>query len=153
MKVETIVVGYDGSSNARLALEAAADMVGTNGVVHVVSAYTMPSSSQISQIEASMPPEFRSKFDWLANPRSYLEDATAFLAERGVDHKGHFVQEGAASAILDTAEAVGADMIVVGSRGLSRGTRFVRGSVSSRIAHHAKTSFLVIHEDHDEDEI
>lgn len=147
VKVETIAVGYDGSSNAHLALEAAADMAGANGVVHVICAYTMPSSSQISQIEASMPGEFRAGFDWLATPRSLLADAEAFLEARGIDHKGHFVQDGAANAILDTAEAIDADMIIVGSRGLTRGTRFLRGSVSSRIAGHAKRSFMIIHED------
>ncbi len=147
MKVETIAVGYDGSSNAQLALEAAADMAGANGVVHVVSAYTTPSSSQISQIEAAMPDEFRGNFDWLATPRSLLRDAERFLEDRGIDYKGHFVQDGPANAILDTAEAVDADMIIVGSRGLGRGTRFLRGSVSSRIAGHAKRSFMVIHED------
>ncbi len=47
-----------------------------------------------------------------------------------------------ARAILDVA----ADLIIVGSRGLAHGTRFLRGSVSSRIANHAQTSFLVIHD-------
>jgi nucleotide-binding universal stress UspA family protein len=50
---------------------------------------------------------------------------------------------------LQVAEDVDADLIVVGSRGLGRGTRFLRGSVSTRVAGHAKTSFLVIH-DNDE---
>ena len=46
--------------------------------------------------------------------------------------------------MLDVADDVRATMIVVGSRGLGRGTRFIRRSVSSRIANHAKTSFMVI---------
>ena len=75
-----------------------------------------------------------------------MQDAEKYLTRRGVDHKGHFVDDNPASAMLDVADDVGATMIVVGSRGLGRGTRFIRGSVSSRIANHAKTSFMVIHD-------
>ena len=78
-----------------------------------------------------------------------MQEAEEFLAKRGIDHKGHFIADHPASAILDVADDVGASMIIVGSRGLGRGTRSIRGSVSSRIANHAKTSFMVIHDDSD----
>ena len=55
------------------------------------------------------------------------------------------IDDDPASAILDVAEKVEADLIVVGSRGLGRASRFVRGSVSAKVANHAHTSFLVLH--------
>ena len=73
------------------------------------------------------------------------------LDERGVNHKGHFVDEDPASAILDVADKVDADLIVVGSRGLGRASRLVRGSVSSKIANHAQRSFLVVHPPEEDD--
>lgn len=145
----SVVVGFDGSANAHLALEAAAELVADGGVVHVVTAYDPPSARQVAEIMASMPEEFRNSFDLLASARSYLENAEGFLSRIDVDCKGHFVDGHPAKAILDVAEDVDADLIVVGSRGIGRGTRYIRGSVSARVASHAKTSFLVVHDHED----
>jgi nucleotide-binding universal stress UspA family protein len=144
-----VVVGFDGSANAHLALEAAAELVTDGGIVHVVTAYDPPSARQMSEIMASMPAEFRNSFDLLAPARSYLESAEGFLGRVDVDCKGHFVDGHPAKAILDVADDVDADLVVVGSRGIGRGTRYIRGSVSARVASHAKTSFLIVH-DHDD---
>ena len=151
MNIPTIAVGFDESANARSALLAAVDMVADKGVVHVVTAYQMPSPRELDRagVWASVPKESRDSFDVLAAPRRFLQDAEEFLAERGVDHKGHFISDHPASAILDVADEVAADMIIVGSRGLAHSTRFIRGSVSSRVANHATTSFMVIHDDMD----
>ena len=153
MKVETIVVGVDGSANARRALEATVDCVQPGGTIHVVTAFHLPTAGQTSEVLRSLPQEFRDTYDPLATPRSYLGNAEAFLKTADIDAVGHFVEDHPAAAILQVAEEVDADLIVVGSRGLGRGTRFLRGSVSTRVAGHAKTSFLVIHDhDHDHDE-
>lgn len=147
MKVDTIVVGYDGSSNARLAVEAAIDLVSDRGVVHVVTAHDAPSASEMAALMEALPGEFRTNIDLLAGPEGNLRNAQLMLTTRGVENEGHFIEEKPAAAILDLAEKVNADMIIVGSRGLGRGTRFIRGSVSSRIAAHARTSFMIIHQD------
>jgi len=147
VKVRTIVVGFDGSDNSRRALDVSIDLVSDDGVVHVVTAYEAPSSGEVSRLLDAMPEEFRGSFDILSGPRTHLHDATSILEERGIDHKGHFISGHAAGAILDVADEVDADMIIVGSRGLGRATRFIRGSVSTRVATHAKASFMVIHDD------
>lgn len=146
MKRETIVVGVDGSANAREALEATVDLIPPSGTVHVVTAFHLPSAGQTSEVLRSLPQEFKDTYDPLATPRSYLGNAEAFLKAAGVTAVGHFIEDHPAAAILQVADDVGADLIVVGSRGLGRGTRFLRGSVSSRVAAHARTSFLVIHD-------
>lgn len=145
MKAHCVVVGYDGSANARRAVEAAIDLVGADGIVHVVTAYELANAREAARAIASLPAEFRDSIDLLATPTIYLHDAERMLDESGVRHEGHLIEGDPAEAILDLADATGADLIVVGSRGLSRGTRFLRGSVSTRIANHARTSFLVVH--------
>jgi nucleotide-binding universal stress UspA family protein len=50
-----------------------------------------------------------------------------------------------ADAILDEAEESGADLIVVGNRGMRGAKRFLLGSVPNRIAHHAPCSVLIVH--------
>lgn len=147
MHVQTIVVGIDGSPNAREALNAALDMVAEDGKVHVVSAFHAPSAAETSRVLAALPPEFHDTYDPLAASHAHLHDAEALMAARGIDGHGHFVEDHPAAAILDVADQVDADLIILGSRGMGRTTRFLRGSVSARVANRAKTSFLVIHTD------
>lgn len=146
MKVKTIVVGYDGSPDARRALEAAAELAADDTIVHVVEAYQIPSSYEMAEFTAALPAEFKDTIDLLEPRRRRLIEAEALLEQRGVDHEAHFINAKAAEAILDVAEEVDANMIIVGSRGLGRASRFLRGSVSSRIATHADRTFLVLHE-------
>lgn len=147
MKAHTIVVGYDGSDDARRALEAAAEHIADDGVVHVVTAFDEPSRSEMAKIVGRLPEEFRNAGSIDATSRGYLRDAEIMLENRGVKYHGHFVDDRAASAILDIADEVGADLIVIGTRGLGRVERFLRGSVSARVANHARTSLMMIHSD------
>ncbi len=147
MEVQTVVVGFDGSANGRRALEAGVDILAEGGTVHAVVAYSTPSPANVSQLLYSIPAEYEETFDLLAGPKSHVEEAEDYLSAAGVDHKCHFIEGNPAAAILDTALDVDADMVIVGSRGLSRASRFVRGSVSLRVASHATTSFMVIHHD------
>lgn len=145
MNVNTVVVGYDGSECSQRAIEAALVVVNEGGTVHLVSAFDAPSARDIHEAFASVPTEFTASIDLLSGPRTSLEQATKAIADRGVAVVDHFIDDDPASAILHTADEVGAEMIVVGSRGLGRATRALRGSVSTKIAHHAHIDFMVIH--------
>ena len=146
MGFETIVVGTDGSSNADRALEVAAELAEAGAAVHPICAYQPLAHSEIERILEALPAEFRDTYDPVGGSRDILTRAEQYLDRRGVDHKAHLVNGNPASVILDLAEEVGADLIVVGSRGLGMATRFVRGSTSARIANHANCSFLVVQE-------
>ena len=143
----TIVVGYDGSDDARAAAETAADLVADGGAVHVVTAYRLPSMTETARLWHELPPEFRDSFDVLAGPEAQQAELLALLHGRGVSAVGRLVEGDAASAILDAADEVDADLVVVGSRGLGAASRFLRGSVSSRVATHARMSALVVRGD------
>jgi nucleotide-binding universal stress UspA family protein len=47
--------------------------------------------------------------------------------------------------LLDAARDFDADLIVVGSRGLTSHAHFILGSVASSVAHHAPCDVLVAH--------
>ena len=49
-----------------------------------------------------------------------------------------------ADAILDVAEERGADLIVVGNKGMTGAKRFLLGSVPNKVSHHAPCSVLII---------
>ena len=49
-----------------------------------------------------------------------------------------------ADAILDVAEEQGADLIVVGNKGMTGAKRFLLGSVPNKVSHHAPCSVLIV---------
>ena len=129
-----VLVAYDGSADARLALEyAAANHAGDD--LTVISVVPVQSSGRGGGIDPTSTVE---------DHRSALGEATAILADRGVQARtvesiGH-----PADAIVDAAEQGGYDLIIVGSRGLNAVARFLTGSVSSRVVAHAPCSVLVV---------
>ncbi len=144
MPYRTVVVGYDGSDNARRAVEAAADQVGPSGTVHVVTAFHPEPDHRLVEHLRQLPEEFRYVYDESAIEKERQQPALAMLEERGVDCEGHVVPDDPAAAILDVAQRERAELIVVGSRGLGGMTRFLRGSVSARVSAHAPTSVLIV---------
>ena len=145
MGFQTVVVGVDGSECSQRALDAALAVTEAGGTIHVVSAFDTPSTRMVNEVYASVPAEYVANIDLLAEPRGKLEDAVRHASDRGFTIVDHFVDDDPASAILDTATDVTADLIVVGSRGLGRASQVLRGSVSTKIAHHSQIDFLVIH--------
>jgi nucleotide-binding universal stress UspA family protein len=132
-----ILVAYDGSESAHRALDQAAELTRSNGAeISVVSvAEPLP---QFGRAGAMLTPEeVREHLDELL-------DAKAALAEKGVT--AHVVERKgeAASMIIDEAEKEGADVIVMGSRGLNAAQRVLLGSVSSKVLHHAPCNVLVV---------
>ena len=146
MGYHAVVVGYDGSSDADAAVEAAADQVAADGAVHVVTAFHPESAARLAERLQQLPEEFRDSYDPDARERERQHPALALLQARGVACTGHVVPDDPATAIIDVARREGADLVVVGSRGLGRMRRFVRGSVSARVATHAPTSVLIVHD-------
>ncbi len=145
MDVTTVVVGFDGSDCSERAVEAALVVLNDGGTLHLVSAFDAPSAREIKDAYATVPSELTASIDLLAGPRTKLENAATAIRARGVNVVDHFLDDDPASAILHLAEEVKADMIVVGSRGLGRASRVLRGSVSTKIANHSPIDFMVIH--------
>jgi nucleotide-binding universal stress UspA family protein len=57
---------------------------------------------------------------------------------------GEIIQGPPRQVIVDEAEEWGADLIVMGSRGLGAWSRMFLGSVSSAVVHHAKCSVEIV---------
>ena len=58
--------------------------------------------------------------------------------------EAHVENGDAAARLVGTAEAVDADLLVVGDRGL-KGIRGLLGSVPNRVTHRASIDVLVVH--------
>jgi nucleotide-binding universal stress UspA family protein len=136
--VDRILVGYDGSPHASRALERAAALAGRGAGVTVVAAVHVrphvgrgPGAGPVDPVEA-------------AERRAELEDAEAFLSERGIEGRMVAGLGDPAAAIVAEAREWGADLIVVGTRGLSLAGRLVLGSVSTKVLHDAPCDVLVV---------
>jgi nucleotide-binding universal stress UspA family protein len=139
---EAIVVGTDGSDTAKQAVAEAVRLAkALDAELHVVTAFEPVRGAKI--VGAA---EGAQKF-WgpLTNDlaRSIIDDAAASARTAGVTVDPHMVQKGPAEALLDVAKEVGANLIVVGSQGMS-GARRLLGSVPNKVSHEARCNVLIV---------
>jgi nucleotide-binding universal stress UspA family protein len=141
----SIVVGTDGSETAKEAVRQATELAKSVGAaLYVVSAYEPVPESRLRSERQDVPDDLQ----WSINPREDVEatlnKAAEQIKETGVNVET-FPREGdPADAILDVAEEQGADLIVVGNKGMTGAKRFLLGSVPNKVSHHAPCSVLII---------
>ncbi len=141
----SIVVGTDGSETAGEAVRQAAQLAKSIGAsVHLVSAYEPISNQRLREERQAAP----SDVEWMVNPRedvdATLEQAAGEVRDDGVPVETYAREGDPADAILDVAEESGADLIVVGNKGMSGAKRFLLGSVPNKVSHHAPCSVMII---------
>jgi nucleotide-binding universal stress UspA family protein len=142
---DSMVVGTDGSGTAKEAVRQAAELAGRIGAkIHLVSAYEPVPEARLREERQAAPGDM----EWMINPRedvsSTLEDAAKSIREDGVEVIVHAREGDPADAILDVAEEQGADLIVVGNKGMTGAKRFLLGSVPNKVSHHAPCSVMII---------
>jgi nucleotide-binding universal stress UspA family protein len=141
----TIVVGTDGSTTAAKAVEHAAQLASTVGAqLHIAMATpSVPMLAAPDMVVAT------AEWSTATNQatRTALESAGAAATAAGAQTTTHQLAGDPADALLSLCEELGADLLVVGSRGMHGARRFLLGSVSSRCAHHADRSVLIVHTD------
>jgi nucleotide-binding universal stress UspA family protein len=140
-----MVVGTDGSETAGEAVRQASELARQLGAkIHLVSAYEPVSEGRLREERTQVPGDLQ----WMVNPRedvtSTLDVAAKVLEESGIDVETHAREGDPADAILDVAEEQGADLIVVGNKGMTGAKRFLLGSVPNKISHHAPCSVMII---------
>lgn len=149
----TILVGTDGSRPAHEAVKAAGELAHRYDLeaVHVVAGYHPISSGEMMHLAREIPGEFTDALTADAPGTNVVDEAKHKLQAMQLDVVEHAVPASGADAILEVAENVDADLIVVGSRGHGVGRRLLRGSVSTKVAHHAECDVLIVHIPHDDD--
>ena len=141
-----VVVGTDGSSTADQAARTAADIARSWGSeLHVVTAVRAPRPGMASATGAPL-------IDSGAG-QALVQEAAKAVGETAVQQFGdglkieaHAAQGNPDDVILNTAVDVGADLIVVGSKGM-RGARRYLGSVPNSVAHGAHCAVLIVKTD------
>jgi nucleotide-binding universal stress UspA family protein len=140
----TIVVGTDGSEPADAAVAMAIEFARKIGavvhLVHVVKA--SPSGIPVAQVGSSI-----AVLGDAEMTREVRDAASAVLVKAaagadGVKVETHLATGSPADALLELAGKVGADLMVVGSKGM-QGTHRLIGSVPNSVAHGATCNVLI----------
>jgi nucleotide-binding universal stress UspA family protein len=141
-----IVVGTDGSETASKAVDRAIELAAALPKTRllVVSAFAPVSGARLRDESTKAPADLQ----WMVNPREDVDATLSEAAQRGeaagVAVETYARQGDPADAILDIAEEQGADLVVVGNKGMTGAKRFLLGSVPNKVSHHAPCSVLII---------
>jgi nucleotide-binding universal stress UspA family protein len=140
-----IVVGTDGSETAAEAVGQAIDLAKLTGAtLSIVSAYQPASGRRVQAEQAGAPADVQYEIGPREDVNLVLDTAAADAKKEGIEVQTHPVEADPADAILNVAEETGADLIVVGNKGMTGARRYLLGSVPNNVSHHAPCSVLVI---------
>jgi nucleotide-binding universal stress UspA family protein len=135
---DVILVGADDSPTARRAVEAACEICAmSKGTLHIVTAF-----DSLSLVGGGDAHEFKNVIN--EDDGQALLQTLSFIAKKhGVEPVLHGAKGDAADILIAKADEIGADLIVVGNRGM-KGVRRVLGSVPNSVAHGAACSVLIV---------
>lgn len=135
-----IVVGVDGSDHARRALRWALEEARLRqATVVAVHAWHLPYDGSHPYTALAFDPDrFEHEARSVCDRAVHAEDTSGLVAPV----ETIIVHGGAAAALLELAD--GADLLVVGARGLGGFTGLLLGSVSHQVSHHAPCPVVIV---------
>jgi len=143
--IKTIVVAVDFSPSSDAALDAAIELARQLGAeIHVVHSYELHVPTMIPY-DVSIPQSFIDETRNAAAKK--LAGEVAKVTDAGIAVHSHLADRPASSVIASTAESVGADLIVIGTRGLTGLKHVLLGSVAERTLRAAPCSVLTVKTD------
>ena len=139
MTIRRILCPIDGSPGSRRALERALTLASAVGAV--VTVLQVIEDEGPLPTYSDLPPPGADRLEWLAGQR--YEPVRDALDGTAVKWTRRIEQGNAPGVICDVATEEGSDLVVIGCRGLSAAGRFLLGSGSDRVVHHAPCSVMV----------
>jgi universal stress protein A len=142
--IRVILVPVDFSPDSDRALAYAADLASALGAhLHLLHAYHLPPLAA-APYGSSLP---QSVWDELRDAaRAELEERREKLVGRGLEAQAHLTTGMASEAIREAAAEVGADLIVMGTRGRTGLAHVLLGSVAERTLRTAPCPVLTVKE-------
>ena len=142
---EHIVVGTDGSDTATEAVRQAIGLAKmADAKLDIVGAFEPIPQSRLREEASEAPGDVQYGVSPREDVNVTLDNAVGMAKQDGVDAES-FPREGdPADAILDVAEETGADLIIVGNKGMTGAKRFLLGSVPNKVSHHAPCGVYIV---------
>jgi nucleotide-binding universal stress UspA family protein len=140
--VQTVAVGTDGSGTADKAVEFAIDLAARyEAKIVFISAYNPVSESRLKREGREAPDDLQ----WMINPAEDVDATLRDCEERAEEHGLRWASEARlgepAKILVELAESNGADVLVIGNKGMERR---VLGSVPNSVSHNAPCSVLIV---------
>ena len=134
---KTILVPVDGSEHSRKALQFACEIArGLGGKLHLVHVAQPMIENRTLVLGAAAVTMHASPKELEEAGHKVIAAAKAVAAEQGCEEvEAEVIGGDPARSIVDSAKSVGADMIVMGSRGLTDLGGLLVGSVSHKVTH------------------
>ncbi len=144
--LKRIVVGTDGSDTASTAVEHAIELAkATGAALDVVTAFEPAIGRDVATEErVEVPGDVQYGLGPRQGVNLILDHAAGEAEKAGVQATTHAREGDPADALLDAAEELGADLLVVGNKGMTGAKRFLLGSVPNKISHHAPCSVYIV---------
>jgi nucleotide-binding universal stress UspA family protein len=137
--MSTLLVPVDGSPIALRAVEHAASIAKRASAEVCVVNVQLPIRAEEKDIDRAEIERFLR-----AQGQPILDAATAILRNQGVVHQTHVAIGEIAQTIVGTAQEVGAQQIVMGSRGMSALAGLVLGSNATKVIHLAQVPVTIV---------
>jgi nucleotide-binding universal stress UspA family protein len=136
--MSTVLVAVDGSASAVRAVEHAALLA-------------KRAAAEVCVLNVQLPIRAGELVDRAALDKyqrglgqQIVDTAMATLRDRGVAHQGRVVIGEIGESIVSTAQELGAEQIVMGSRGMSALPNLVLGSNATRVIHLARVPVTIV---------
>jgi nucleotide-binding universal stress UspA family protein len=136
--MQPIVIGYDGSDGAKLAIEFAGDYFGGRDAIVVTAAEAWPPAVHGDAV--GLDERTRAEVEATAAEGASLAHAAGLEAEP----RPVVAAERPWQSIIEAADEVDAGVIVVGSHGFNGLKPLVLGSVSHQLSHHAHQPVVAV---------
>jgi nucleotide-binding universal stress UspA family protein len=141
-RFHSILVAIDFSDHSRAALDLAIDLAReAQATVHLLHAYEIPLGT-IPPYGVAVPESLLGQVRDAAARR--LEKAAHRVQEAGLPCERHVVHGAPAEVIVETARTIGADLVVLGTRGLTGIKHALLGSVAERTVRTAPCPVLTV---------
>ena len=142
--MQTIVVPTDFSPHSERALEVAEKLVKlTGGKIHLLHCFQI-NVGGISPYGVTVPEEFNREVREAAEKA--IEDLERKVAAEGIEVETHLTPRFPSEAVSDLAKELGADLIVMGTRGATGLKHILLGSVAERTIRIAPCPVLTVKE-------
>ena len=140
--LETVAVGTDGSPTATKAVRFALDLAERFGArIVFITSYRPVSESRVRHEQKEAPQELQ----WAINPtedvEATLRDVEELADQRGLKWTSEAREGDPADVLVEIAEEHGADVLVIGNKGMHRR---VLGSVPNSVSHKANCSVMIV---------
>lgn len=148
LKEETmkkILIATDGSPSARQAIEFGLELAEEQGS-QPIFVYVAPATDVLPVAAFGMGAPVTVPREPSDADRAPLDEALRIAEEAGLNAKTKLLAGDAARQIVEYADSIDADLIVVGSRGHGAISSALLGSVSRGVLHEAKRPVLIVRE-------